>query len=256
MRPILYAHRGASAELPENTLPSFARAIELGADALETDAHLTRDGVVVLSHDETGMRMAGVPRAIRDCTWEEVRGWDVGWGFRRGFERPFKNRGYRVPRLEEALVEIPDVVFNVDAKPRDDRMVDALVSVVRSLRAENRVRIASFHAENLRRVRKMGYAGETGLAQSEVIRLVFQPLRLLRRFPVPGNAAQIPVKVGPIRLDSTSFLDKAHALKLRVDYWTIDDPDQAKRLLALGADGIMTDDPARVAPVVRAFRGA
>ena len=68
----VYAHRGASAELPENTIEAFARAVEVGADVLETDAHVTRDGVVVLSHDEHGRRMANVPRAIADCIARDI----------------------------------------------------------------------------------------------------------------------------------------------------------------------------------------
>jgi glycerophosphoryl diester phosphodiesterase len=117
------------------------------------------------------------------------------------------------------------------------------------------VRIASVHASNLRRVRALGYEGETALAQTEVARLVSQPLSLLRRSPPGGQAAQVPLNVGPIRLDRPEFVHKCHALGLRVDYWTINDAATARRLLALGADGIMTDDPKLVAPVVRAYRG-
>lgn len=251
--PILYAHRGAATELPENTLPAFVRALELGADAIETDAHLTRDGHVVLSHDESGGRMAGVMRAIADCTLQEVQSWDVGARFvdARGRAR----RGFRMPTFAEVLRELPStVVLNVDAKPRSDAMVDALVGLIRRFGAQGRVRIASFHAANLRRVRALGYEGQTGLAQTEVARLVFQPSPLLRRYPLMGQAAQIPLKVGPIRLDTPAFLAKAHGLGLRVDYWTINDPREAERLLRLGADGIMTDDPAAVAPAMRAFR--
>jgi glycerophosphoryl diester phosphodiesterase len=241
-RPICYAHRGASAELPENTLVAFRRALDLGADALETDAHLTRDGHLVLSHDDTGERAAGVRRAIRDCTLAEVKAWDLG-------------RGARMPTLAEALLEVPDVTFNVDAKPEGDAVVDTMVALVRRLGAQHRVRIASFHAANLRRARALGYEGETGLGQGEVTRLVFLPLARLKRAPVRGNAAQVPLHVGPIRLDTRAFIEKCHALGLRVDYWTVNDEATALRLLELGADGIMTDDPARIAPVVRAFRG-
>ncbi|MGZ3419029.1 MAG: glycerophosphodiester phosphodiesterase family protein [Polyangiales bacterium] len=217
MQPICYAHRGASAELPENTLPAFARALELGADALETDAYLSPDGKVVLAHDP--------PKS-----WSDL------------------------PTLMSALSECPGVTFNVDAKPESPALVDAMVGLIRRLGAQSRVRIASFHASNLRRVRALGYEGETGLVQTEVAKLVFQPMALLRRSPVRGQAAQVPLRVGPIRLDTASFIAKCHSLGLRVDYWTINDVATAQRLLALGADGIMTDDPKRIAPVVRAFR--
>ena len=76
--PRLYAHRGAAVELPENTLPAFRLALELGADAIETDAHLTRDGHVVLSHDPTGRRMCGISTPIERATLDEVRSWNAG----------------------------------------------------------------------------------------------------------------------------------------------------------------------------------
>src|SRR5262249_5081969 len=93
-RPRLYAHRGAAAEAPENTLDSFARALAHGADALEMDVHLTRDGVVVVSHDPDGARMCGVGRRFADANWDEIRRWDAGWGFVAPDEsRPFAGRG-------------------------------------------------------------------------------------------------------------------------------------------------------------------
>lgn len=248
--PIVYAHRGASLELPENTLPSFARALELGADALETDAHMTRDGHVVLSHDETGQRMAGIDTPIRHVTLEQLREWDVGWGFRDAAgARPFEGKGYRVPTLAEALEACPDVVFNVDAKQTDPDMVPALLRVIRRAGASHRVRIASFSTANLRRVRALGYEGETGLGPLEVARLALSPSWTRPR--AAGHAAQVPPRGWGITFASQAVIDRFHAAGVRVDFWTVDDPAEATRLFALGADGVMTDDPARVVPVLR-----
>jgi glycerophosphoryl diester phosphodiesterase len=239
--PRLYAHRGASHELPENTLPAFARALELGADAIETDAHLTRDGHVVLSHDPTGARTCGVPRAIAEATLAEVREWDAG-------------QGTRIPTLEEALAAFPGVRFNVDAKSTHPAMVGRTIDEIRAAGAEERVLLASFDVATLRRVRRMGYRGETGLAQAEVIRLLLAPTRLLRWFPLRGVAAQIPYRHLGIDLGVRRVIDKCHALGLAVHYWTVNDAALATRLLDLGADAVMTDDPREVAPAVRAWR--
>ena len=124
----LYAHRGAAVELPENTVAAFERAIELGADAIETDAHLTRDGHVVLSHDESGLRMCGVDVAIAAATLEEVRAWDAGARF--GGHGGQAGKAHRVPTLEEALRALPGVPFNVDAKSRHSEMVPRLLEVI------------------------------------------------------------------------------------------------------------------------------
>jgi glycerophosphoryl diester phosphodiesterase len=249
--PVLYAHRGASAELPENTIPAFLRAIEVGATAIETDVHSTADGHVVISHDPTGSRAARVPRAIRASTLAEVKGWDVGCGphvFRR---RAAPHERFTMPTLEEALEALPGVPFNVDIKQHDERTADAVVASVARCRAEERVLLTSFDARTVQRVRRLRYRGPTGLAQAEVVRLLALPLPVLRRVALAGRAAQIPVRVGPLRLDRASLVAKAHRLGIEVHYWTINDPSEARRLFALGADAVMTDDPAAIAPVLR-----
>jgi len=250
MKRLLYAHRGASAERPENTLPAFARALELGANALETDAQLTRDGAVVLSHDPTGERMANVKRSIADCTLAEVRAWDVGWGFRgRDGGRPFAGRGYRMATLEELLAEFPDVVVNVDAKGESRWLVPAVLWGVRNAHAEERVRIASFSAVQLLRARRLGYEA-TGLSMVESGLVATLPEGALAQLSLSGRAAQWPPHAWPIHFAQRGLIERCHRLGMRVDFWTINDPDEARRLLDLGADGVMTDDPARVA---RAF---
>jgi glycerophosphoryl diester phosphodiesterase len=242
----IYAHRGASLEVRENTLPSFRRALELGADALETDAHVTADGVLVLSHDPDGTRVFGVARLIADCTFEEVRGWGVA-------------------SLEELVSAFPGVPINVDLKRQEPasgaagrqsrrarHSIDVAALAVETLRrlgAEEQVTVASFQSSTLRRVRALGYRGPTSLGRSEVARLLSLPALAQRGpFACRGRAAQLPVS-----LAQPWVIARCHALGLRVDYWTVNDEVQAKLVVALGADGIMTDDPRRIVPVVRAF---
>lgn len=242
--PIVYAHRGASFELPENTLEAFELALALGADAIETDAHMTRDGAIVLSHDPTGARAAGVKRAIADATLAEVRTWDVGARFVP--RRPGVFRGgarFAMPTLDAALDAFPEVVFNVDAKPTSPGVIPALLRAIRQARAEERVRIASFSTRNLVRARRLGYPGETGLSPIEVARAMIAPRAALRWLRVRGHAAQVPRQAYGIRFARAAAIDRLHALGLRVDFWTIDDPAEAARLFAMGADGVMTDDP-------------
>lgn len=258
-RPRLYAHRGAAVELPENTLPSFRLALELGADALETDAHLTSDGQVVLSHDPTGARMCGVAKPIADATLAEVQSWDAGALFvdARG-ERTETGKGYRIPTLAEVLRELPGVRFNVDAKSRHPEMVPRILDVVNRADASDRVLLASFHSGTLAKVRALGYRGQTGLGQAEVLRLLALPARVLGapRFRLAGAAAQIPYRIYGIDLGTRAVVAKCHALGLAVHYWTVNDPALATRLLEAGADAIMTDDPRLVGPAVRSFRSA
>lgn len=248
--PVIYAHRGASFELPENTLESFGLALELGADAIETDAHMTRDGRIVLSHDPTGERAAGVNREIAASTLEEVRTWDVGARFVPRSRSPgvvcLAGKRFQMPTLDAALEAYPGVLFNVDAKQMVPDMIPALLRTIAAARAQDRVRIASFSSRNLIRARTLGYTGETGLSPSEVARIMFVPRAALRWLRVAGRAAQIPRRAYGVALDSQAAIDRFHAVGIRVDFWTIDDPQEAERLFALGADGVMTDDPRAV----------
>jgi glycerophosphoryl diester phosphodiesterase len=245
---IVYAHRGAAAEEPENTLPSFRRALELGADALETDVHMTADGHIVASHDADGGRMCRAPVPFRGATLAEVGRWDAGWGFvAADGSRPFAGRGYRVPTLEQLLVEFPGVPLNVDAKQRSPDLVEPLLALLRRHRAQDRVLINSFSTRTMAKVRRLGWEGRTGMARGDVVALL---LGLVPR----GTSAQVPLAAGPIRFDTRAFVDRCQAKGVTVEYWTINDPDEARRLVALGADGIMTDDPRMIVPAVSATR--
>lgn len=252
MKPRLYAHRGAAAELPENTLPSFARALEYGVEALETDVHMTSDGHVVVSHDPSGERMCGVPALFRESTLAEVRTWDAGRGFRDDAGgQPFAGKEFRVPTLDELLGEFPDVLINIDLKQRQPPIVDQVLDVLRKHDAQYRVILASFSLRTMVRVRASGYPGVTALPMIELGALHYLPRAVYRALPLTGEAAQVPVRAKGVTFASPEFLDKAHDLGLRVDYWTINDPQEAETLLQMGADGIMTDDPAKIAPVFK-----
>jgi glycerophosphoryl diester phosphodiesterase len=248
----LYAHRGASAERPENTMAAFERAVEVGVDGLELDVHLTRDGHLVVAHDDTARRMAAVDAPWGALDLADVRRLDVGWGFiAPDGARPFAGRGVGVPTLEEVIDAFPGTRLNVDIK-RGERAVDAALGLVGRRRAEDRVTLASFHLGTMIAIRRRGYGGETGLSRGEIASLLSMPAMLWRQLPFTGTAAQVPVSQGAIHFDRAPFIAKCHNLGLRVDFWTIDDRATAERLLALGADGIMTNDPAALQPLFQA----
>lgn len=253
--PLLYGHRGAPAERPENTLSSFERALELGVDVLELDVHQTLDGRVVVSHDGSGERMAGRPELIRECTYGEVQRWDVGYGFvDSSGARPFAGQGHRVPRLSEVLEAFPDVRLNIDLKQKAPPIVKPVLDLLEQHHALGRSCLASWHTATIRAVRARGFAGPTVLAREEVLALLALPTAVRRVWPVAGTTVQVPPRHGAIDFTARWFLNRCHALGLRVDYWTVNDPIEAQRLLALGADGLMTDDPGALRAVVRRWQ--
>lgn len=230
-------------------MAAFERAVELGVDALELDVHVTRDGHLIVAHDDTARRMAAVGTAWGELDLAEARRLDAGWGFLApDGTRPFAGRGIAVPALEEVIEAFPRVRLNVDIK-RGDRAVEAALELVQRRKAEDRVTLASFHLGTLIAVRRRGYGGETGLSRGEIASLISMPALLWRQMPFTGTAAQVPVSQGAISFDRQPFIAKCHSLGLRVDFWTVDDADTAQRLLALGADGIMTNDPAAIRPL-------
>lgn len=244
----LYAHRGASAERPENTLPAFERAVACGVDALEMDVHLTRDGHFIVSHDETAQRMTGSRIVWNEIDLVDVQRLDAGWGFVDGNgTRPFAGTGVTIPTFEAVVHAFPGVHINVDIKR--EGAVPRMLELVRTLGAEDRITIASFQTMTAVAVRRLGYGGETALSQGEVATLFALPAMMWRQLPFTGTAAQVPTHQGPLRFDRPAFIAKCHSLGLRVDFWVIDDPAEAARLLELGADGIMTNDPAAIRPI-------
>jgi glycerophosphoryl diester phosphodiesterase len=244
----LYAHRGASAERPENTMVAFQRAMDIGVDALEMDVHLTRDATLIVAHDDSAQRTTGARVVWSELDLADAQHLDAGWGFvATDGSRPFAGQGICAPTFEEVLVTFPDVHINVDIKGA--RAVEIMLELVRRMKAEARVTLASFQLRTAVECRRRGYGGETALSQGEVATLLSLPGLLWRQLPFTGTAAQIPTKQGPIRFDRASFIAKCHSLGLRVDFWVIDDRTEAQRLLELGADGIMTNDPATIRPL-------
>jgi glycerophosphoryl diester phosphodiesterase len=241
--PLVTAHRGASKEAPENTLEALRLAVELGADAVKVDAQLTRDGAVVLSHDGVWTRgRRGVPRWVRECSSEEVRGWRVEGG------------AEAMPLLSEVLTAMPEASFVVDVKSSGRRAADEVVRVVRRCGATGRTTLCSFSGATLRRVRELGYEGRTGLAPSEALRLLTGSEESLRTWPVAGRVAHVPQSFQGLDMGTRGIIDRCHTFGVEVHFWTVNDTAAAKRLLDAGADGIITDDVRGVGEVVRRYR--
>jgi glycerophosphoryl diester phosphodiesterase len=250
--PLLYAHRGASRECPENTLLAFECARACGADVFELDVHPTRDGIFVVSHDPTGLRVAGVARAIADSTWAEVSSWDAGFGFQDATgARPFAGKGIRPLCFDQVLEAFPDVPVNVDVKEATPPELERLVGLLREARAEERVLLTSFSHRVLAPLRRLTYRGPLGLSRLDAVRLVFSPVLLSKLIPFGGSRAQVPTRSGPKDLATPRIVAKCRALGLALDYWVINDPVEAARLLDLGADGLFTDDPRAIAEVFK-----
>jgi glycerophosphoryl diester phosphodiesterase len=157
-----------------------------------------------------------------------------------------------MPTLDEVLEELPAVPISIDLKPSDPNAMQDLLDLISRRGAAHRVIIGSFHDRLVYLARRLGYAGPTSLTRGEVAAVRLTPTAVSRRL-VRGLAAMIPLRGWGFRLDRSGFIGRCRRLGLRVDYWVVNEPTEARDLLRRGATGIISDDPRRIAHVVREF---
>ncbi len=258
-QPAVFAHRGGAGLWPENTLFAFQQAWALGVDVLEMDVHITRDGHVVVIHDDTVDRTTNGTGRVRDFTLSEIQALDAGYRFTpdEGQTYPYRGKGIRVPTLEEVFDAFPNARFNIEVKPDDPAAASLVAEVIRQRGVEDRVIVGSFHHEVAQALRRELPHTATFASRQEIMSFwAFQALRLPRAWrPVP-DTLQVPtsyrVSGRNITVLTPRFVRAAHSLGVRVDVWTINEPDEMARLLDMGVDGIMTDYPDRLLELMRA----
>ncbi|WP_231862872.1 glycerophosphodiester phosphodiesterase [Alicyclobacillus mali (ex Roth et al. 2021)] len=243
----IFAHRGASHEAPENTLPAFQVALHQGADVIETDVHWTKDGELVICHDARIEGVSDGAGAIADMTYEELLRYDFGYRFTRdgGRTYPYRGRGIRIPTLREALRAFPGVHFNVDLKPKRPH-VGLFLRMLAEEDSLHRVTLASFHHRTLAEARARCPQLKTSASPLEVAR-VLALARLGGAFGgqlrMPFAAVQVPMRQHGVRVVTTRFVEFAHRCGLEIDVWTVDDPNVMRELIRQGVDGIVTNSP-------------
>ena len=252
--PWLVAHRGGSALAPENTLVAFDRAAALGADAIETDVRRTRDGVVVVFHDDTTERLTGTPGTIEARTLAEVRALDAGFAFTPDGGRTFPHRaaGVLVPTLAEALARYPSMRFNIDAKPDEPALADALAAALREAVAQGRVCVGSFHDAQAERLGALLPGVCRYLPEKAATCHVLAAFQGGAADACPGGyqLADLPHRMGDLTVITPGVLGYFHALDVPVHVWTVDDEAEMRALLAMGVDGLVTDRPDVLARVL------
>ncbi|HET8725546.1 MAG TPA: glycerophosphodiester phosphodiesterase family protein [Anaeromyxobacteraceae bacterium] len=244
-RPLVLGHRGASAEAPENTLASFARALDQGADGFELDVWRCATGEAVVVHDEDLVRTGQSPLRVKDAPLAALRELDVGRWRGEAF------RGERVPTLPEVLEAFPRAVVNVEMKSGRIPDPGLAVEVTRAIRqagAEGRVVVSSFSGTLLGAFRSIAADVATGfLVESG-------PLAALRAGAI--LRALRPRAIHAPRESATD--ERIQAWKgagLRVLVWTVDDPAEAERLARRGVDAIVSNRPGVVREAVRRVTG-
>lgn len=244
--PRLFAHRGASLRVPENTLEAFFEGISAGADRLEMDVHGTADGHVVVFHDEDLDRTTDASGPLRLRTLAELKTLDAGYRFTDPEGRTtFRGRGLRIPTLDEVLAALPGVPLNIEVKQDQPAIDAAVLEILDRHRARERVLLAAFEDRIVKRLRVLAPDMVTSLSADEVADFVAACWSgSMEGYLPPGQALQVPPDHEGIEIVTPAFVAAAHAVDMEVHVWTINEEAEMDRLLELGIDGLMSDDPA------------
>jgi glycerophosphoryl diester phosphodiesterase len=253
--PRVFGHRGSGGTHPENTLPSFQAAVDAGARYLETDVHMTRDGEIVISHDDNLERTCARPGRIREMSYAEIARSDAGHSFAPdGADFPFRGKGIGVPRLAEVLTTYRNLRFNIDIKPDQPGVVERTLKVIQSGGMRRMVLLASEHQERLNEIRTLAPDIPTNFGYHEVAGFLAAMAAKDANYQPPGEALQIPPEYYSWKLATAETIETARRLGVEVHVWTINEEPEMRAMLAVGVHGIMSDFPARLVEVIRRHR--
>jgi glycerophosphoryl diester phosphodiesterase len=239
-RPVI-GHRGDSAHFPENTIPSFDRAIELGADAIEFDLRVSRDGEVVIIHDPAVDRTTDGRGAVDSLTLAELKRLDAGARFSPdgGKTFPFRGKGLTIPTLDEMLARYASIPLLIEVKiPEAARLTPA---VLERHDANRRVVLDSTDRNALEPFR--GLPVITGASLRDIVSILPRTLIGLPLGQVVYRAFCVPLRYNGIPVPVRRLARSGHRAGFPTHVWTVNDPGVAERLWRDGINGIISDDP-------------
>lgn len=242
------SHRGANKEAPQNTLPAFKRSLEIGVDGFETDIHLSKDGVPVVCHNYTIDETSDGEGKINDLTLEELRSHDFGSYYNEKF------KGTTLPTLEEflALCENADIqIMNIEIKPPLDgnmAIVEKTITAVKEHGLFGKLLISSFDPNVLVECKKIDSECKTGFLYAP--NKVFFYKQMLFGYVKFAKKIKADYLHPHYFAVTKSYVRKLHKNGIGVNPWTVNKPDDIRRMLKMGVDGIITDLPALVNELV------
>jgi glycerophosphoryl diester phosphodiesterase len=239
-RPVI-GHRGDSAHFPENTIPSFDRAIELGVDAIEFDLRVSRDGEIVIIHDPTVDRTTNGTGAVNSLTLAELKQLDAGARFSPDGGRtfPFRGQGLSIPTFDEMLARYASIPLLIEVKILEAGQ--RAPAVLDRHKASRRVLLDSTDAEALEPFR--GLSLITGASLRDVVSILPQTLLGLPLGQVSYRAFCVPLWYNGIPVPVRRLARAGRRSGIPTHVWTINDPRAAEDLWRGGVNGIISDDP-------------
>jgi glycerophosphoryl diester phosphodiesterase len=253
--PVVIAHRGGARLRPENTLAAFDYAVALGADALECDVHVSRDGEVVVIHDDTVDRTTNARGPVAAYTARELQQMDAAWSFADpGGQALFRGQGIGVPRLADVLGRFPATPCVIEIKGDAPAIVPHVVDVIRRHRRERDVVLGGFSHGVLAAVRSQAGDLVTSASIDEVRSAVRRAWCGLSPRATGCRLFQMPVRYHGRRILRRQLTRAIRRASLPVHAWVVDDPAEMRQLLDWGVTGLITDRPDLAREVILAQR--
>ena len=253
-KPLVFAHQGGEGLWPSNTMLGFDNSAKLGADVLDTDMHMTKDGALVLMHDETVNRTTNGTGAIRDLTLAEIKKLDAAYSFSTdgGKTFPYRGQGVTVPTLEELFRAYPDKRIGIEIKQTEpEATAKAFCQAIRKANMQNKVLVSSFRQQNMLAFRRECPEIATSATEIEARDFFVAQMIGLQGIITPEyQSLQIPERNSGFTLLTAQFIAAAHSRGLPVQPWTINTEDDLRRIIALGVDAINTDYPDRMLKIL------
>ncbi|MFK8079705.1 MAG: glycerophosphodiester phosphodiesterase [Granulosicoccus sp.] len=234
----LYAHRGTTLLAPENTMPAFELALGYGADIMEIDVRLSRDGEVIVIHDERVDRTCNAQGRVYDMRLSKLRQLDAGYHFIDLAGRAYRGTGIRLLSLSELFERIPHIPINIDIKDNTAEAALAVAKVIEDSHCIDTVNVGSFHSMALNHFRQRLPEVTTAATQAEVAQLYFKR-GLYKR--ADFQYLQIPMNYLGIPLATRSFIRHANSRGIKTVFWTINDVKNMQHLIERNACGLVTD---------------
>lgn len=255
--PTVIAHRGGGGLAPENSILAFDQAAAMeGVHALELDIHSTRDGQLIVAHDEDVDRMTNGTGLIREMTAAEVRELDAGydWTDDGGKTFPFRGQGHYLPTLDEIFERYPNYTISIDIKQHDKETVDLFVALIKKYNIQKSVVAGSFNNKTVARFRALMPEVATCATFNEVLSFyLLNKVGLSNLWRGQCCAFQIAEfdEGGRLRVIDERFVRNLQARGIQLYVWTVNDSAEMHRLLDWGVDGLITDYPDRLIDVIR-----
>ncbi len=244
--PLVIAHQGGNQIGPDETLPTYQQAVDLGIDILEGDLHITSNGVLVLIHDETVDRTTNGSGIVEKMTLAELKELDAAywWSPDNDETYPHRGQGITIPTLAELFETFPAYPVNLEIKKTEHSMAQPLCDLLRKYEMQEKTLIASFHDERMAEFREVCPEVATSGSRGEVTKFVILNYAFLGELYSPtANALQAPERDSGILIVRPAFISGANRRNMQVHVWTPNTREELQHFIDLGVDGIITDRP-------------